>query len=268
MQSLIMIDTHSHIHGREFTDDFEEVLERAEAAGVDRICLVGVNPDDADRALEVAKAHPGRIYVVAGQHPHEAKDWDEGVRQRLREQIGANPGVIVAVGEMGLDYHYDFAPKDAQKRAFKEQLELAREVDLPIVIHCREAYDDCLEILRDFYGSGPVGMDRPRGVLHCYFGTAEQAREAVGIGFMLGIGGACTFKKAEELQRVVAELPLECFVLETDAPYMAPVPFRGKRNESGYLSYVAARMGELKGLDAVEVAEATTANAMRLYRWG
>jgi TatD DNase family protein len=262
-----MIDTHSHIHGREYIEDFQEVLGRASAAGVEKIALVGVHPDDVDRALEVAAAHAGRIFVVAGQHPHEAKDWDEGVKQRLKDQITANPGVIVAVGEMGLDYHYDFAPKDAQKMAFRGQLELAREVDLPIVIHCREAYDDCLEILREFYGSEPAGLERPRGVLHCYFGTAEQARESVAMGFMLGIGGACTFKKADELHRVVTELPLESFVLETDAPYMAPVPYRGKRNEPGYLSHVTARIGELKGVDAVVVAEATTANAKRLYRW-
>lgn len=267
MRSETMIDTHSHIHGPQYVEDFSEVLRRADAAGVERIALVGVNPDDTDRALEVARKHGETIFVVAGLHPHEANLWDESLRQRLKEQIEANPGRIVAVGEMGLDYHYDFAPRDVQKAAFIGQLELARDVDLPVVIHCREAYDDCLEILKDFYGTEATDFEKPRGVLHCYFGTVEQAIEAVGLGFMLGVGGSCTFKKADEVHGVIAEISIDNFVLETDAPYMAPVPYRGKRNESSYLTYVAARIGELKSIDQVNVARATTDNARRLYRW-
>lgn len=262
-----MIDTHSHIHGQEYIDDFNDVLARAREAGVTRITLVGVNPDDTDRALTVARDNTVIFGVVAGLHPHEAKDWSDDTRRRLRGQIDGNRELIVAVGEIGLDYHYDFAPKEQQKAAFHGQLELAREVDLPIVIHCREAYDDCLDTLRDFYGTESSDAQHPRGVLHCYFGTVDQAREAVRLGFMLGIGGASTFKKTEELHRVITEISLEHFVLETDAPYMAPVPFRGKRNEPSYLSHVVARMAELKNTDAATVDECTTRNANHLYRW-
>lgn len=267
MSSETMIDTHSHIHGPQYVEDFSEVLERATAVGVKRIALVGVNPDDTDRALQVAGEHPGTIFVVAGLHPHEANAWDDGLRQRLRKQIEDNRDRIVAVGETGLDYHYDFAPRDVQKAAFLGQLELAREIDLPVVIHCREAYDDCLDVLKDFYGAEAVDGERPRGVLHCYFGTVEQAVDAVRLGFMLGVGGSCTFKKADEVHRVISEMGLENFVLETDAPYMAPMPYRGKRNESSYLTYVAARIGELRGVDPAEVVRVTTDNARRLYRW-
>jgi TatD DNase family protein len=261
-----MIDTHSHIHGREFIEDFPEMLKRAQDAGVERVALVGVHMEDTDRALAVANSNPN-CYVVAGVHPHEAKLWDQAACEVLKGQITANRNRVVAVGEMGLDYHYDFAPKDAQRKAFLGQLNLARELDLPIVIHCREAYDDCLEILKDFYGSEPADSSRPRGVLHCWFGTIDQAKESVALGFLLGIGGACTFKKADELHRVVSEIPLEYLVLETDAPFMAPVPYRGKRNEPAFLTHVIARIAELKGITAEEVDKTTTANAKRLYRW-
>ncbi len=265
MDSETMIDTHSHIHGPQYVEDFPEVLDRARQAGVERIVLVGVNPDDTDRALQVARENPDAFYVVAGLHPHEAKAWDNGVRDRLRDQIEQNPGRIVAVGEMGLDYHYDFAPRDVQKSAFIGQMELARETGLPIVIHCREAYDDCMEMLKEFYGTEAPDLAHPRGVLHCYFGTVEQAAQAVELGFMLGIGGSCTFKKADEVHRVIVEIGLENLVLETDAPYMAPVPYRGKRNESSYLSHVVARIAELKSVDEKTVRKMTSDNALQLY---
>lgn len=260
-----MIDTHSHIHGKEFEPDMDELIDRARTAGVERVALVGVNPDDVDRAVGVAGRYPGLCYVIAGLHPHEATAWNDDLRERLRSQMMANREAVVAVGEMGLDYHYDFAPRDVQKAAFRGQLELARELDLPISIHCREAYDDCLALLTDFYPKGDT-TDECKGVLHCYFGTAEQAVKCNELGFMLGIGGASTFKKADELHRVIAEVPLEYLVLETDAPYMAPVPFRGKRNEPAYLTHVTARIAELKSISAEEVVRATTANAQRLFR--
>jgi len=266
-KSDIMIDTHSHIHGQEYIDDFRDVLQRSVTAGVEKVALVGVHADDVDKALAVAAQNPGVCYVIAGLHPHEAKDWDDGMRNRLRGQIENNPGVVVAVGEMGLDYHYDFAPRDVQKAAFRGQLELARQLNLPISIHCREAYDDCIAILKEFYGDHSAGPELPRGVLHCYFGTCEQAHECIKLGFLLGIGGASTFKKTEELHRVIAETPLNYLVLETDAPYMAPIPYRGKRNEPSYLTYVTARIAELKGITTEEVDEITTANARRLFRW-
>lgn len=262
-----MIDTHSHIHGKEFTQDFDDLLQRAADAGVTQIAMVGVNNDDVETALAAARKHPGRLSVIAGLHPHEAKLWSEQTAARLKQLITENSDVVVAVGEMGVDYHYDFAPVEVQKQAFRGQLELAWQLKLPISIHCREAYGDCLAMLREFYRDEPLDPQRPRGVIHCWFGTPEQAREAVELGFVLGIGGACTFKKADELHRVVRDMPLEALVLETDAPYMAPVPYRGKRNESSYLTYVRDRIAELRGISADEVEKATTANAKRLFGW-
>lgn len=263
----MIIDTHSHIHGKEFVADIADVIQRSIDAGVGQIGLVGVDPADVDRALALAAKHPDQLFVIAGVHPHEASKWNADARDRLAEQVRDNPTVIRAVGEMGLDYHYDFAPKEAQRAAFIGQMELARETDLPIVIHCREAYDDCLAMLKDFYGAEPVTPGTaPRGVLHCYFGTLEQANQAIELGFMLGVGGSCTFKNAQEVHHVVTETSLEYLVLETDAPYMAPVPYRGKRNESSYLANVAARIAELKEITSDQVMDATTDSATRLYR--
>lgn len=263
-----IIDTHSHLHGKEFHADIQEVLQRAEDAGAAQIALVGVDPDDTDRALTLATQFPGRFFVVAGLHPHESSKWNAGTRDRIRQQGAEHRAVIRAVGEMGLDYHYDFAPREIQREAFIGQMEIARELGLPIVIHCREAYDDCMAILRDFYKAGESTLSDggPRGVLHCYFGSLEQAHEAVELGFLLGIGGSCTFKNAAEVHRVVTEIPLENLVLETDAPYMAPIPYRGKRNEPAYLVQVAERIADLKTAAREDVVRTTEANARRLYR--
>jgi TatD DNase family protein len=261
----MITDTHAHLHGKDFEPDFDEVVARADASGVGKIALVGVDPEDTDRALEVARRYPGRFIVIAGLHPHESKKWGPETRDRLTEQITGNADLVKAVGEMGLDYHYDFAPRDLQRAAFIGQMEIARDAGRPIVIHCREAYDDCLAMLRDFYGSDAAPPEKPRGVLHCYFGTADQAREAIELGFLLGVGGSCTFKNASEVHQVVSDTGLDHLVLETDAPYMAPVPFRGKRNESSYLTYVAARIADLKGLPVEEVVRATARNADRLF---
>lgn len=262
-----MIDTHSHIHGTQYQDDIEQVLNRAVAAGVTCTALVGVNVDDTRTALDLTKKHPDTLCVIAGLHPHEASLWSADYAAKLRDVIAENRDHIVAVGEMGLDYHYDFAPKDAQKKAFEEQLALAQELDLPISIHCREAYDDCLAILRSFYKADDASAAAPSGVLHCYFGSVEQARESVDLGFMLGIGGASTFRNADQLHGVIAEIGIEHLVMETDAPYMAPIPYRGKRNEPAHLIHVRDRIAALKGMAAEAVDRQTSANARRLFRW-
>lgn len=263
-----IIDTHSHIHGKEFENDLADILSRAQAVSVTKIALVGVNPDDTERALNLAAHHPDTLFVVSGLHPHESNKWNADTRQRITEQINAHTGIIRAVGEMGLDYHYDFSPPDAQRTAFIGQMEIARDADLPIVIHCREAYDDCMAMLRDFYNENDAeSPTKPRGVLHCYFGTLEQAHDAIRLGFMIGIGGSSTFKKAEEVHRVIREIPLDWLVLETDAPYMAPVPHRGKRNEPAHLEHVVQRIAELKEITPHEVKCATSENARRLYQF-
>lgn len=263
----MLIDTHAHLHGKEFAADLSEVIARARDAGVQCVALVGVDIEDSRRALNTARESDDFFRVVAGVHPHHAASWDVTARGALFDELLKDP-LVVAVGEIGLDYHYDFSPRDKQREAFIDQLVIARDAELPTVIHCREAYDDLLEVLEEFYGTDTNSSDAglPAGVLHCYFGTLEQARRAQAIGYFIGVGGSSTFKKTEELHEVIRQMPLEQIVLETDAPYMAPIPFRGKRNESAYVSLVAARVAELKGMTVDEVLRVTGDNAMRLFR--
>ncbi|MCX7717408.1 MAG: TatD family nuclease-associated radical SAM protein [Candidatus Sumerlaeaceae bacterium] len=275
----MIIDTHSHLHSREFDADRGETLARAEAAGVDMIVLIGEDVEDSQRALELANCHPGHFLVSAGVHPHRASAWSAETARRLEDLIQSEPA-IVAVGETGLDYHYDFSTREAQHKAFLDQLAIAHRVAKPVVIHCREAYDDTLAILREHYTQAPRPAmpkpmspsvrDRlaalPTGVMHCFFGTPEQAEAFTALGFYIGLGGGVTFKNATQLHEVVRRVPIERIVLETDSPYMAPTPHRGKRNEPSYLPLVAARIAELKGLTVQDVIRVTHRNALHLFQ--
>lgn len=225
--------------------------------------LIGENIENTRLALGLAHSDPF-WKVVAGVHPHKALEWNENVARELENDLAADSAVI-AIGEIGLDYHYDFAPREVQRRAFIEQFAIADRTRKPIVIHCREAYDELLDLTTEHLGDRRLGPAE-LGIMHCYFGTLEQARRYIELGFVLGIGGACTFKNAHELHAIIREIPLEHLVLETDAPYMAPIPYRGKRNESSYVPIIAARIAELKNITIEEVAAATTATARRVYR--
>jgi TatD DNase family protein len=263
----MLIDTHSHLQGKEFGADFADVTGRARAAGVGAITLVGCDIADSRRCVAMAATDP-LFRATAGVHPHAAKEWGDGALAALRDELLGDPAVV-AVGEIGLDYHYDFSPRRAQHEAFIAQLALANAVSMPVVIHCREAYDEMLDILADFVAaarSRSAGAMTPAGIMHCYFGTPAQAEQFIAMGFVLGIGGACTFAKAQELHEVVRQTPIEHLVLETDAPYIAPVPHRGKRNEPAYLPLVVNRIAELKAMSPDEVAEQTTANARGVFR--
>ncbi len=251
------------MHGKEYDSDFDEVLLRAQSAGVEGIALVGCDLDDSRRVVERAAVWSGFRSVV-GVHPHAAASWSAEISRALKEDLMVHPSVV-AVGEIGLDYHYDFATHRQQFDALMEQLSLANAAKLPVVVHCREAYEDILGIFRDFFPHATPMPGGIRGVMHCYFGTVAQAEEFIDLGFVLGIGGAATFKKAEELHEVVRQVPLNKMVLETDAPYMAPVPHRGKRNEPSYLPLVAERIAELKQIPKDQVVHATTATARRLF---
>jgi TatD DNase family protein len=254
------IDTHAHLHGEEFASDFSEVIERAKNCGICNIVLIGEDIGNSLSALSHASGNPF-FRVVAGVHPHRADTWNEIVEAQLRE-IGQRPEVV-GIGETGLDYHYDFASREAQMRAFLGQLSIASELGKPVVIHCREAYDEMLSVTAEFRHNRKTPDSF--GILHCYFGDVSQAKTALEYGYLLGIGGACTFKRAEELHQVIRETPLEKMVLETDSPYMTPVPYRGKRNESSYVPLIAARIAELKGTTVQEVAEVTTAAARNIF---
>jgi TatD DNase family protein len=257
-----MIDTHAHVHDRRFDDDREAMLARAAAAGVEAIVTVGCDMDDSRRACEVAEMYG--LAATLGIHPHEAKDAPDDLAaafDELREQYGSR---IVAVGETGLDYHYDHSPRAVQREVFARQLAYARERGLPLVFHQREAHEDFVAGLRAGFDPG-----KQRGIVHCFTGTAEEALLFTGeFGLVLGIGGVVTFKTAQGLRDAVAAVGLEAIVLETDCPYLAPVPHRGARNEVAYVADTARALAELLAVDTATVAARTDANARRVLGVG
>lgn len=257
-----LIDTHCHLHDPAFDGDRDEVIARARAAGVERIVLIGDDLPAGRQAIGLCEGDD-LFRCVLGIHPQKAGQWESGTRREL-EALLEHPAVV-GVGETGYDFHYDYATRAEQDAAFQGHVALAQERGLPLVIHCREAYDETIAVLEQHYA--PTAADAPAlaGVMHCFFGTAEHAVRVRRIGFALGIGGGVTFRKSAQLQAVVAATGLEHLVLETDAPYVTPEPYRGKRNESSYLTHVAAKIGALQGRPADEVARATTMTARRLY---
>jgi TatD DNase family protein len=255
------VDSHAHIESEDFDGDRTAMIQRALDAGVEIIVAVGngdVSKDSHTAAQRVAEKYDF-IYTTVGVHPHEARLLDDRLYARLAE-LAAHPKVI-AWGEIGLDYHYDNSPRDAQRAAFRAQLRMARERRLPAVIHTREAEADTLEILREEW----QGAGLP-GVIHCFTGTRGFAEAAVEMGFLISFSGVVTFKKAEDLRETARGLPLEKVLIETDAPFLAPVPYRGRRNEPAYVVETARCVGELRGLAAEEIGRATTTNFKRLFR--
>ena len=253
-----MIDTHAHVHDRAFDEDREAMLGRARAAGVDGVVTVGCDVEDSRRACEVAEAYG--LAATIGIHPHEAKDAPADVAaafDALRERFGAR---IVAVGETGLDYHYDHSPRDVQRAVLRAQLEYARERNLPLIFHQREADDDFLAALRAGYD--PAAQ---RGIVHCFTGDAAAARRFTGeFGLLLGIGGVVTFKTAEPLREAVRVAGLDAIVLETDCPYLAPIPHRGKRNEPAYVADTARAVANVLGVEVEDVIARADRNARRV----
>jgi TatD DNase family protein len=253
--SRVLIDTHAHLDGDAFAADLDAVLERARDAGVARMVTAGQDEVTSRAALELAARHPSVIAAV-GVHPHEAKG--AGDLQWLEPL--ARTGGVVAVGEIGLDYHYDFSPRDVQRDVFARQLKLAGRLGLPAIIHCREAEDDVAATLREHFDHSR------RAVIHCWTGTYGTAMRFIDeFDVYLGLGGAVTFKGATDLHDAAARLPLDRIVLETDCPYMTPAPFRGKRNEPAYTTLTCRRVAELRGVSEDDIAAATTSNAQRLF---
>ncbi len=251
-----MIDTHCHIHDRKFDADRDAVVERARAAGVTTMLTIG--EDLADSALAVAVAQRYGIAAAAGIHPHEASNAPADVGPPLRELLDHSG--VVAVGETGLDYYYDNSPRDSQARVLRAQLRIAREAGLPVVFHQRDAFDDFTAILREEW---TVGM---RGVVHCFTGTPEEALRYTGeFGLLLGIGGVVTFPNAEVLREAVRAVGIGNVLLETDCPYLAPVPMRGQRNEPAFVGHTAACIAGLLRMPLIEVAARTDDNARRLF---
>jgi TatD DNase family protein len=250
-----LVDSHCHLDDPKFDEDREQVIQRARAAGVGRMMAIGTGNGPPD--LEVAVRQADRydfVYATIGVHPHDASKAAEDTFVKLRE-LATHPKVL-AVGEIGLDYHYDFSPHDVQRAVFVRQLELAAEAAKPIVIHTREAWDDTLEILRASWRGG--------GIMHCFTGDEQQARQALDLGFHLSFGGVLTFPKAEPTRQAAKIVPEDRLLVETDCPYLAPVPHRGKRNEPAFMVETVKRLAELRGRPAEEIAQVTTANWERL----
>ena len=255
------IDSHAHIESEDFDHDREEVIRRALDAGVDMIVNVGngdVSKNSHASAFRIAENH-SFIYTTVGVHPHEARLLDENLYAQLSE-LCEHPKVI-AWGEIGLDYHYDNSPRDIQRAAFKRQLRLARERGLPAVIHTREAESDTLAILNEEWkGSGLPG------IIHCFTGTRAFAEEAIKLGFYISFSGVVTFKKSEDLRATASSLPLEKILIETDSPFLAPQPHRGRRNEPAYVVETARAIAGLRNLPAEEIGLVTSDNFKRLFR--
>lgn len=252
----MIFDTHAHYDDRQFEEDREELLGSMPENGVELIVDAGSDIASWDKIEKLTDRYPF-VYGAIGVHPDEVGELDEEKMQRMEKLLSGEK--MVAVGEIGLDYYWDKEKRDLQKKWFIRQLELARQLDLPVIIHSREAAADTMEIMKQH----AKGLD---GVIHCFSYSLEQAKEYVKMGFYLGIGGVVTFKNAKKLKEVVQEIPLEALVLETDSPYLAPVPHRGKRNNSQNLVYVAEEIAALKGVSYEEVVRQTTENAKKLYR--
>lgn len=261
----MFIDSHCHLDGPRFESDREPVIARAREAGISNMLAVGTGdgPGTLDCAVKIAEQHEF-IYATVGIHPHEAQLAKDSDFTEL-EQLARNPKVI-AWGEIGLDYYYDHSPRDIQKSVFVRQMELARAAKLPIVIHCRpsdnsdNAWEDCLALIEQHWKSSGLG-----GVLHCFTSAWPHAKRALDMGFMISFAGNITFPKAQQIRDSAMQVPIDRMFIETDSPFLAPVPYRGKRNEPAYVKEVARQIGELRGLSTEEIGKQTSDNFLRFF---
>lgn len=254
---IIITDSHAHLEMREFDRDRADVIRRAEEAGVKRIVTVGTTLAECEKAVTIAAANPN-VYAAVGIHPHEVKRIGKGTYDRLKE-IAAAPKVV-AYGEIGLDFFRNISPPEVQVRRFGEQLELAGELKLPIIIHDRDAHSQTVNMLKTAGAS--------RGIIHCFSGDYSMARQCLDMGFYISIPGTVTFPKSDRLRDIVARLPLDRILVETDCPYLTPVPYRGKRNEPAYVANTVRQVAEIRKISFAEAARATSANAAQIFGIG
>ena len=252
----MLFDTHAHIDDHAFDEDRRELLSSLPEKGISLLMNPGCSYESSLNAIRLAQQYD-YIYAAVGSHPDVADEVDEGLCAKYAELCKQHPKVR-AIGEIGLDYHYEDIPRDIQKKAFRLQMELARELDLPVIVHEREAHEDGLKIVDEF--------PTVKGVFHCYSGSAEMAKELIKRGWYIGFTGVLTFKNARKAIEVASSIPLERIVIETDCPYMAPVPFRGKRNDPGLVCHMAEKLAEIRGISPEEAARITLENGKRLYR--
>ena len=249
-----IFDTHAHYDDSRFDEDRDELITSLSEKGVSHIVNCGCDLKSSLSTLSLAQKYDF-IYAAVGVHAHEAEEATEEDMSEIEKLYGDKK--VVAVGEIGLDYHYDFSPRERQLEIFERQLILANKLNLPVIVHDREAHEDTMNLLKKY---------KPKGVVHCFSGSAEMAKEIVKLGMYIGIGGAVTFKNAKKPVEVVEYLPLDRLLLETDAPYMTPVPFRGQRCDSSHIAYTAEKIAEIKGIDVQELIDICNANARRLFK--
>jgi TatD DNase family protein len=252
----MLFDTHVHLNAEQYEDDLQEVINRALEKGVQNMVVVGFDEPTIKKAIQIAETYDF-IYASVGWHPVDAVDMTDEHLAWI-EELAQHPKVV-ALGEMGLDYHWDKSPKEVQKDVFRRQIRLARKVNLPIIIHNRDATEDVVTILKEEH------VEEVGGIMHCFTGSIEVAKQCMDMNMYISFGGPVTFKNAKKPKEVAIELPLDKLLIETDCPYLTPHPFRGKRNEPGYVSYVAEQIAELKGITYEELAAITTANAKKLF---
>jgi len=252
----MLFDTHAHMDDRAFREDRDALIAALPEKGIGLVMNPGCSLESSRNAVALAEKYP-HVYAAVGSHPDVADEVNETVLDEYRKLCKLHPKVK-AIGEIGIDYYYEDIPRDLQLRAFRMQMELARELKLPVIVHEREAHEDGMAVVKEF--------PDVTGVFHCYSGSAEMARQLVDLGWYIGFTGVLTFKNARKAVETAATIPLERIVLETDCPYMAPEPFRGKRNDPGYLYRMAEKLAEIRGLDLDEIQNITTANGKQLYR--
>ena len=250
-------DTHAHMDDRRFDKDREELFKELPSRGISLMINPGTDLTSSKKAIEYARTYE-YVYAAVGFHPHDAKNMQDEDLDMLEEMALNNPKVV-AIGEIGLDYHYDFSPREVQKERFIQQLELAAKLKLPVIIHNRESHGDMMNILEEKKNI------LTGGVTHCYSGSWEMAERLLDLGFYISLAGPVTFKNAKRAVEVAKKIPLDRLLIETDSPYLTPVPHRGKRNDPGYVKFVAEKIGELRGLSGEEVGRITKENGMRLF---
>ena len=258
MNAPVLVDSHCHLDFPDFAEEVDEIVNRAHEAGVGLMVTISTKISEFERVRAVAERFP-HVYCTVGIHPHEAEDEPEISAARLIE-LAQHPKVV-GIGETGLDFFYEHSPREAQETAFRAHIAASRETGLPLIVHTRDADEDMARILTEEMEKGAFP-----GLLHCFSSSRQLAEKAVELGFYISLSGILTFKKAEELRETAEALPLERLLVETDAPYLAPVPKRGKRNEPSFVVHTAAKLAEVKGVSAAELAEATTENFLKLFK--
>jgi TatD DNase family protein len=253
----MFIDSHAHLDDDRFDDDREILIESLRANNIDLVFNIGADIKTSKASVELAKKYD-HIYAVVGIHPHDAEDAEDNYLDILRELSLEEK--VVAIGEIGLDFYYDNSPRDIQRKVFKEQLKLAKELNLPVVIHTRDASQETFDILKEAGKDGSL-----RGIMHCYSGSVEMAKEYIKLGFYISIAGPVTFKNSRVVKDVAKEIPLDKLLIETDCPYLSPEPHRGKRNEPKFVKHTAEKIAEIRGISLEELAKATSENTKRIF---